>query len=128
LGTLFRQRALIDSDRPALVDGARELTYAALNARVNRLAQVLAGMGVQPGDRVAILARNSAEYVEVELAAAKAGAILAAQNWRLADAELTHCIRLVEPSLIVCGPDYRETLGRLDLPPVPIVEIGRAHV
>ena len=124
LGTLFRQRALIDPDRPALVDGARELTYAALNARVNRLAHVFTGIGVRPGDRVAILARNSAEYVEVELAAAKSGAILAAQNWRLADAELTHCIRLVDPTVIVCAPDYRETLARLDLPSMPVIAIG----
>lgn len=127
LGALFRQRALADPERRALVDGKRELSYAALNMRVNRLAHVLGRMGIRPGDRVAILARNSAEYIEVELAAAKAGAIVAAQNWRLAPPELAHCIRLVDPALIVCAPDYRETLARLDIPSLPVIEIGEDY-
>ena len=124
VGTLFRQRALIDPDRPALVDGGRTLTYAALNARANRLAQVLDGMGTQRGDRVAILARNCAEYIEVELACAKAGVIVAAQNWRLSDPELAHCIRLVDPALIVVAPNYAPALGRLDIGALPVIEIG----
>ena len=44
-----------------------------------------------------MLARNCAAWLEVELAAAKLGAIVAAQNWRLAPPELEHCLRLAEP-------------------------------
>ena len=124
VGTLFRQRALIEGDRIALIEGDRTLSFAALNQRVNRLAHVFLDHEVSPGDRVAILARNCMEYVEVELACAKIGAIVAAQNWRLADAELAHCIRLVEPSLIVAAADYVETLGRLDIESVPVIALG----
>lgn len=127
LGALFRQRALVDPDRPALIDGARVQSYAGLNARVNRLAHVLDGLGIRHGDRIAVLSGNAAEYVEIELAAAKIGAIVAAQNWRLADPELTHCIRLVAPAVAICTPTYREVLARLDIPDMPVIEIGEDY-
>ncbi len=84
--------------------------------RSNRLAQALLDMGLERGDRVGLLAKNCVEYVEVELAAAKTGIIIAALNWRLAARELTHCIRLVEPKLIVLQPEFVDVLDRLDLP------------
>ncbi|MEM7023884.1 MAG: AMP-binding protein, partial [Pseudomonadota bacterium] len=85
--------------------------------RVNRLAHVLAGEGVQRGDRVAILSRNCTAYLETELAAAKLGAMVAAQNWRLAAPELAHCIRLAEPAVLLLGPDHEEDVAGLDPPP-----------
>ncbi|MEM7423992.1 MAG: AMP-binding protein, partial [Pseudomonadota bacterium] len=127
VGSLFAQRARIVPDRIAVLDGPRTLTFAGLNDRANRLANVLAGLGVGTGDRVALLARNCAEYVEVELACAKIGAITACQNWRLADPELTHCLRLVEPALTIVQPEYLETLGRLDLAPGPTITIGEEY-
>jgi fatty-acyl-CoA synthase len=42
----------------------------------------------------------------------------------LADAELQHCLTLVEPSLIIAAPDYLDTLARLDLPELPVISIG----
>ncbi len=38
--------------------------------------------------------------------------------------ELSHCIRLVEPALIVCGPDHAAVLRRLEIPSAPVIEIG----
>ncbi|MEM7022270.1 MAG: AMP-binding protein [Pseudomonadota bacterium] len=101
MGALFRARARIDPGATALVEGERSWTYAELNARVNQLAHVLEAEGVRRGDRVAMLSRNCAAYVEVELAAAKLGAIVAAQNWRLAGEELTHCLNLADPKLLI---------------------------
>ncbi|HZA65327.1 MAG TPA: AMP-binding protein [Geminicoccaceae bacterium] len=115
VGGLFAARARIDAGAVALIDGRRRLTFAALNERVNRLAAALAGEGIGRGDCVGILARNCAAWVELELAAAKLGAIVAAQNWRLAPPELLHCIRLAEPSAMLVGEDYAETLADLDL-------------
>ena len=86
-----------------------------LNERVNRLAHALAGEGIRRGDRVGILARNCAAWVELELAAAKLGAIVAAQNWRLAPPELVHCIRLAEPRAMLVAEAYAEMLAGLDV-------------
>ena len=105
IGALFHSRVPVNPDRRAVVDGDRAVTYASLDARSNQLAHVMMGLGLSRGDRVGLLARNCAEYLEVELAAAKAGLIVAALNWRLGDRELRHCICLVEPKLLIAQPD-----------------------
>jgi fatty-acyl-CoA synthase len=61
---------------------------------------------------VAILSENRAEYIECLIAAAKLGVVLACQNWRLADDELTHCLQLVTPSLVVVSPRHLEAARR----------------
>jgi len=127
VGALFRARARIDGAAIALVEGERRITYAELNARVNRLAHVLAGEGVRRGDRVAILSRNCAAYVEVELAAAKLGAIVAAQNWRLAPAELAHCMELAEPRVLVVAEDYAAEAAGLDLDQPCTITLGEDY-
>ncbi len=58
----------------AVIDGERQLTYAELDARSNRLAATLAASGVQPGDRVGLLLEKSAEAVVGIYGALKAGA------------------------------------------------------
>jgi acyl-CoA synthetase (AMP-forming)/AMP-acid ligase II len=114
LGALFRARARIDPAAIALVEDRRHWTYAELNSRVNQLVHVLAAAGVRRGDRIGLLSRNCAAYIEVELAAAKLGAIVAALNWRLAPPELAHCIRLAEPRVMLVAESLVEALTGLD--------------
>ena len=127
VGELFRARARIRPAALAVVDGERSLTYAELDARVDRLAQGLAGLGIARGDRVALLTRNCLEYVEVELAAGRLGAITAAQNWRLADRELSHCLNLVAPKVIILAPEFLATLERIDVPAAKRVVLGEDY-
>ena len=61
-------------DKVALVQEGRTMTYGQLDARLNRVAQALIRLGIQKGDRVAILARNSVEYVEAFFGILRAGA------------------------------------------------------
>jgi fatty-acyl-CoA synthase len=110
----FHSQVVLRGDAIALQDGERTLSYRALNERVNRLAHWLMAQGLSRGDRIAVLSENRTEYVEVELAAAKLGIITACQNWRQADPELSHCIRIVEPKLIVASERHSATLGRVD--------------
>ncbi|HST75756.1 MAG TPA: AMP-binding protein [Acetobacteraceae bacterium] len=113
IGVLLRERVHLHHDRVAVVDGAREFTYAAFNARVNRLAAVLRALDIGRGERVAILAENCVEYLELIFAAGKLGAILCALNWRLADPELLHCVDLTTPKAVFVSPDYLATARRL---------------
>jgi acyl-CoA synthetase (AMP-forming)/AMP-acid ligase II len=115
IGGLFAARARIDAGGIALIEGGSRLSFAQLNERVNRLAYALAGEGIRRGDRIGILARNGAAWIELELAAAKLGAVVAAQNWRLAPPELVHCIRLAEPRAMLVAEAYAETLAGLDV-------------
>jgi len=116
VGALFTQRVRIQPNDIAIVENERRLTFTQLNERVNRLANGLTAQGLRRGDRVALLSRNCIAYAEIELAAAKVGVIVAALNWRLVDAELVHCIQLVEPALVISSEQYRETLTRLAIP------------
>jgi fatty-acyl-CoA synthase len=90
------------------------VTYAALNERVNRLARALAGRGLSRGDRVSLLSENRGEYLELMLAAAKLGLILAFQNWRLAPQEIRHCMVLVSPKLAIVSERYAPVLAAID--------------
>jgi fatty-acyl-CoA synthase len=91
LPDLTAKRAALHPDRVALVDpeGDREITYAQLDDRASRLAEfLLETWGVQPGDRIATLAHNRTDAVELLFACAKTGAVLVPLNWRLASTEL----------------------------------------
>ncbi|MHC0055573.1 MULTISPECIES: class I adenylate-forming enzyme family protein [Roseobacteraceae] len=104
--SLYRGRNA--ASEPQLRDVQGRLSYAELLGRVDRLAAVFLARGVAPGDRIAILSHKRSEYLEVELAAAGIGAIVACLNWRLAPDQLWHCIDLVEPVLAIVEPDFSE--------------------
>ncbi len=123
----FRMQVQLRGEAPALEQDGRVLSYRALDDRAGRLAAVLAGRGIEAGDRVAILAENSCEYVELFLAAARIGAIVACQNWRLADPELTHCLRLVAPKLVIASERHAPWLARIDFGGAPTVVLGEHY-
>ncbi len=110
VGRLFAATAALRNTRTALIEEERELSYGELDRRVNRLAHVMLGRGVGRGDRVALMARNTIGYIEVELAAAKIGAIAVGFNWRFSEDETAHCLKLVEPSLAVASTAYQPVL------------------
>ena len=78
----------IHASKVAVVDGETELTYAALRDRCLRLAAGLGGLGVLPGDRVALLSRNGHRYLEAFCGVPAAGMVIVPLNTRLAEAEL----------------------------------------
>ncbi len=105
LGDLFEGVAAAVPDRVAVVAGAVELSYAALDARAERAAHALAALGVGPGDRVAVALRNGHEYLEVLLAAFKLRAVPANLNTRYTGEELAALLADVEPTAVVHEPD-----------------------
>ncbi len=70
----------------------RRMTWAQTLERVQRLAAVLRGLSLAPGDRVAILAGNSDSYFHLLFAIAWAGGVAVPLNTRLAPEELLHCL------------------------------------
>jgi acyl-CoA synthetase (AMP-forming)/AMP-acid ligase II len=127
LGALLRQRVRLHPERPAIIDGERRFTFAAFNARVNRLAAALRALGLGRGERVAILSENRAEYLELIFAAGKLGVIVCTLNWRLTDRELLHCVMLTEPRVTFVSPLHRETACRLGEPMGRLVLLGTEY-
>ncbi|MGY1894047.1 acyl-CoA synthetase [Nocardia gipuzkoensis] len=77
-------------DRVALADDGREVTYAQLEERANKLAHYLQEQGVQPGDKVGIYSRNTIEAVEAMVAIFKARAVMINVNFRYVENELQY--------------------------------------
>ncbi|MFG2977280.1 amino acid adenylation domain-containing protein [Streptomyces sp. NPDC048331] len=70
----FEERAAAHPDRPAVLCAGRETTYGELDARADRIAGRLRGLGVRPGESVAVLMDRSADLVAACLGILKAGA------------------------------------------------------
>ena len=85
--------ARVYADKIAVMawETGRRYTFTELNARVNRLCRALLELGVNKGDRVAVLATDLPEYLEVA-SAAKAGFVYVPLNWRLKPEELVYII------------------------------------
>ena len=115
-GQVLEWRAAVTPGAVALSDqlGA-ELTYAGLAAAVERSAAGYAAAGVQPGDVVPIVARNRAEWAVAMFGLARAGALPAAVNWRLAAPEVAALLELMRPAALVtdadCAPLAKEALA-----------------
>lgn len=111
---LFLQQVRRGPARPAVQTRDGTVTYEALADRALRLSAVLGERGIGTGDRIAILSENCREYLEAYLAAAMSGAVLACQNWRLSTAELTHCLSLVDPALVLVSERHAGKLAEID--------------
>jgi fatty-acyl-CoA synthase len=90
-------------EKLALVDLAtgRQWTYGALDRAIEQAIGALAGLGLAPGDRLAALAKNSADLVIVQQAAMRMGAIFVPLNWRLSPAELAPILADCTPKLLL---------------------------
>ena len=97
------RRAALTPQSTALVEVDRggTLTYAALHRRATQAAHALKELGIGPGDRVAVHARNRAEQVELLFACARLGAVLVPLNWRLAAPELGGILSDCAPALLL---------------------------
>ena len=100
--------ATIVPDRTAIVFEDRRPTFQQLQERVNRLANALAGLGVGAGDRVAMMDVNTPELLESYLACAGLDAIFAPLNYRARADELSHMLRVCEPTVLIVGARYHE--------------------
>jgi len=124
LAGLFRERARSQPHAPAVSDGATTLSYAQLEARARALAAGLRAAGLRTGERIAVLSENRLEYLELELAAALTGCIVACLNWRLAADEQRHCIRLVEPQCVFVSPRHAAALAAIEHGVPRVVNFG----
>ena len=95
------EASLAHGDRDYLVDGERRISFADHHAAVGRVARWLAEQGVDHGDRVAILGRNSIEWVVTFWATVSLGAIAVGLNAWWSPDELAYGIADCDPTLVV---------------------------
>ncbi|HEU0073535.1 MAG TPA: long-chain-fatty-acid--CoA ligase [Dehalococcoidia bacterium] len=102
-------------DRDALVsgDGKKRISYMEMASRVNRLTNALQSMGVGIGDRVAVMATNSPEYVEVYYACARLGACFVPINFRAKQEELSYMLNTSDAVLLFAEKRYLDLVASL---------------
>ena len=108
LGFFFDDTVRRLPDKIAIIDlfGGRERTstYRQLDERMNRVASVLAALGVCPGERVAMLIGNRVEFIEFFFGAMRAGTIPLLLNTRLAADTLVQLITDANCALVIVDP------------------------
>jgi fatty-acyl-CoA synthase len=105
MGDALRAHARIYPDRPGARDLSRSMTFREWNARSCRLANALLGLGLQKGDRVAVLAYNCVEWMEIYAATAKAGLVAVPINFRLVGREMRFIVENCEARAIIVQDD-----------------------
>jgi acyl-CoA synthetase (AMP-forming)/AMP-acid ligase II len=89
----------------AMQDG-RRLSYREAGAATQRIAAALVEVGLQPGDRVAILSKNSIEYLLLYYAASRAGVVPVPLNYRLAPTEWAWIVDDAGVRLLIAAAEY----------------------
>ena len=100
IGDLSRLNAIRYPRKAALTMRGAVLSYAELQRRSNQLAHALLGAGIEPGERIGLLAPNRLDYAIITQAVAKCGAILVPMNFRCGPSEIRHVLEHAEPKLL----------------------------
>ena len=126
LASLLRWRALRHPDLPITWFQGRSRMFAEMNASSSALAGGLVEkLGVRPGDRIAILDKNSDAYVELMLAIAKAGGISVPVNWRLTPSEVATIVTDAQPTALVVGEGFDASASQVGCPVLGFGELPR---
>ena len=129
IGNYLARRQLYSPDKLAFVDYGQDpalrLTYREANVRADRLANFFRSRGIQPGDRVAILARDGIEHLDCFFACSKIGAVHTALNWRLHWRETRTILQDTTPRILIVSSAYTQDVKNIldDYPGQPSLEL-----
>ncbi|MCD6031634.1 MAG: long-chain fatty acid--CoA ligase [Thermomicrobiales bacterium] len=105
LGEVLSRNARLFPNTVGARDLTRAMTFRQWNDRACRLANALLGIGLNKGDRVAILAYNCVEWLEISVALAKAGLVATPLNFRLVGPEIRYIVDDADARAIIVQDD-----------------------
>ena len=105
VGTLIPRHGQYRGDHCAIVCGDQRLTYAQLAARVNQTAHALRGLGLVPGDALAVIMPNGVTVLEVYWAAAQLGIVLVPLSPLLRGSALVSLLRDAQTVAVITSPE-----------------------
>lgn len=110
IADILRMYAIRTPNKVATLDEDRSLTYGQWNKRANQLANALTNLGLNKGDKIAIIAYNSIEWMEIYAACAKSGLIAVPVMFRLAPPEMTYVINHSDAKAVIYSADFKDTM------------------
>lgn len=98
----------------------KEISWRRFDERVNRIANALREMGVNPGDRILLNGRNSIYWLEIYFGVLKTGAWIAPLNYRFTNDDIVFCAKVSQPVVSFCDEEFSERMTSLrrDLPSI----------
>ncbi len=115
-------------EKAAMLFEGRSINYSLLHRRMNRTSCWLQSLGIEKGDRVAVMMNNCPEFIDLYLACSRLGALFVPINFRMAAPEVDYTLRNCRPRLFVFDHEFSEALAGLDikhcLPPVLLAMVG----
>jgi acyl-CoA synthetase (AMP-forming)/AMP-acid ligase II len=112
VATMLEWAARRYADRVAFTQGPVSITYHELDERANRLANGLIGLGLERGERVAIMVGNQIEYAEAEFAVTKAGGVRTPILIRSSVQDVSRILQAADARLVIASPESLEILRK----------------
>ena len=116
VGDIISQTAASYPEKIGVVYGDHRQSWRQADQRATRMANGLLALGLQKGERVAILSRNCNQYIEFYFAAAKAGLVSVPLNFWLLPAELSRLINDSSASALIIDENYSDKAAELHAP------------
>ncbi len=104
LGRTFIAVTERNPDARAVIDGSKEMSYAAWCERITRLAGGLHDLDVRRGDRLVSVLQNNLDAATLHWACQMAGIVIVPLNWRMKPEEIDFCVHDSEATAIVFEP------------------------
>src|SRR6516164_947563 len=104
-GEIVAMNAYLSPEKEGARDLTRSLTFREWNDRSCKLANALVGLGLEKGDRIAVLAYNCLEWMEIYAAVAKAGLVVVPINFRLVGSEVRYIVENSEAKAVIVQDD-----------------------
>ncbi len=89
----------------------REITWSVFDEKANRVANMLISVGIQRGQKCAILLMNCLEWLPIYFGILKAGAIAVPLNFRFTSEEIDYCLKASDSDVLFYGPEF---IGRIE--------------
>lgn len=109
IGDIPRRTARRVPDKTAIIDGDVRLTFAEFDGLVDRAAAALHANGLGPGDRLALLSRNSWQYAVLAFATARAAVVLVPVNFMLTGEEVGYILGHCRASAFIVADEFAPT-------------------
>ena len=116
IADLIHQHAVDEPTRIALIESGHRISYAELDAYMDRVASALQRDGLQPGDAIAICAASTWAYGAVFLGALRAGVVVAPLAPSSTAESLARMVQDAQAKLLFVDASVEAILGRIDLP------------
>lgn len=100
-------------EKICLIDGEQKYTYSEVNGEANRLANAMQGLGIQKGDKIALLSKDRKEFVLTYVGLSKMGAVIVPLNYRCVARELEYMLTDCGAKGLVFEAEYDQTVAQM---------------